>query len=94
MRAQSQKLAVLMPVFNGGQSLLSSLNSCAQAGLPGTQYEIIIVDNCSTDGAQLPCPAWMRQAPRFRFTGIHRTSDEWGIGTVASRSPPARDSGI
>jgi hypothetical protein len=77
MRAQSQKLAVLMPVFNGGQSLLSSLNSCAQAGLPGTQYEIIIVDNCSTDGATTS-PPWCgrRQdsgSPEFIE---HRTSGE------------------
>ena len=47
----SSKLAVLMPVFNGGEQLLRSLQSCAGGGLSGFQYEIIIVDNCSTDGA-------------------------------------------
>jgi glycosyltransferase involved in cell wall biosynthesis len=50
------KLAILMPVFNGGEQLRSSVLSCAQAGLTPEQYEIIVVDNCSTDGAidQMP----------------------------------------
>jgi hypothetical protein len=47
----SQKLAVLMPVFNGGEHLQSSLRSCAAAGLESGQYEIIVADNCSSDGA-------------------------------------------
>ena len=44
------KLAVLMPVFNGGELFRSSLESCASSGLDASQYEIIVVDNCSTDG--------------------------------------------
>jgi glycosyltransferase involved in cell wall biosynthesis len=75
MRAQSQKLAVLMPVFNGGQSLLSSLNSCAQAGLPGTQYEIIIVDNCSTDGATTSLPRLDAAGATIQ---VHRNSSNIG----------------
>ncbi len=51
------KLAVLMPVFNGGPKLLTSLHSCAAAGLPADRYELIVVDNCSTDGAVENLPA-------------------------------------
>ncbi|MDQ1470416.1 MAG: hypothetical protein QOJ99_1896 [Bryobacterales bacterium] len=45
------RLAVLMPVFNGGDSFLRSVKSCAASGLRGDEYEIIVIDNCSTDGA-------------------------------------------
>lgn len=48
---RSNKLAVLMPVFNGGSHLLSTVRSCAQAGLAENTYELIVVDNCSTDDA-------------------------------------------
>lgn len=40
-----------MPVFNGGEHLCQSLASCAHAGLSGSEYEMLVVDNCSTDGA-------------------------------------------
>ncbi len=44
---QSERLAVLIPVYNGGEHLRLSLSSCAEAGLSPSQYEIIVVDNCS-----------------------------------------------
>jgi hypothetical protein len=47
----NSRLAVLMPVFNGGDNLLRSVNSCAASGLMSDDYEIIVIDNCSTDGA-------------------------------------------
>lgn len=45
------KLAVLVPVFNGGVLLEESIRSCAGSGLDPQRYEILVVDNCSTDGA-------------------------------------------
>ena len=45
------KLAVLIPVFNGGDLLGESVRSCAAAGLDPGRYEILVVDNCSSDGA-------------------------------------------
>jgi hypothetical protein len=45
------RLAVLIPVFNGGDNLLRSVTSCAASGLAPEEYEIIVIDNCSTDGA-------------------------------------------
>ncbi len=48
---RSEKLAVLVPVFNGGGKLLPTVASCAAAGLGRDTYELIVVDNCSTDDA-------------------------------------------
>ncbi len=43
------KLAILVPVFNGGPGLIETILSCSNARLSPDQYEIIVVDNCSTD---------------------------------------------
>ncbi len=53
----ADKLAVLVPVFNGGRNLAASLRSCAASGLHPDQYEIIVVDNGSTDDAVSKLPA-------------------------------------
>jgi glycosyltransferase involved in cell wall biosynthesis len=55
--SNKNRLAVLMPVFNGGRQLAESLWSCAAAGLRPAEYEIIVVDNCSTDGAASHLPS-------------------------------------
>ena len=47
-----KNLAVLIPVYNGGSLLKETVESCAQAGLDPATYEIIVVDNCSTDGTR------------------------------------------
>jgi hypothetical protein len=57
MSSNEEKLAVLMPVFNGGERFIESLRSCAGAGLDASQYEILVVDNCSQDGVPQQLPA-------------------------------------
>ena len=48
---RASKLAVLVPVFNGGANLRRSIESCRNGGLHCDEYEILVVDNCSTDNA-------------------------------------------
>jgi len=50
------KLAVLIPAFNGAQLLRRSVDSCAASGLSASRYEIIVVDNYSTDGSAADFP--------------------------------------
>jgi glycosyltransferase involved in cell wall biosynthesis len=52
-----KKLAVLIPVYNAGERLRRSVDSCAASGLSAKDYSLIVVDNCSTDGSieALPC---------------------------------------
>lgn len=44
-------LAVLIPVYNGGERVRRSVESCAASGLPPQRYSLFVVDNCSTDGS-------------------------------------------
>ena len=43
------KLTIAIPTFNGGKNLERAINSCKNIQLPSDDYEILVVDNCSTD---------------------------------------------
>ena len=43
------KLTIAIPTFNGGKNLERAINSCKNIQLPSDEYEILIVDNHSTD---------------------------------------------
>ena len=43
------KLTIAIPTFNGGKNLERAINSCKNIQLAPDEYEILVVDNCSTD---------------------------------------------
>jgi glycosyltransferase involved in cell wall biosynthesis len=45
-----KSLTIAIPVYNGGQPLLEAIASCKHIGLHVDEFEILLVDNCSTDG--------------------------------------------
>jgi hypothetical protein len=51
------RLAVVIPVRNGGELLHRSVLSCGQSALTGADAEILVFDNCSDDGAPGTLPA-------------------------------------
>lgn len=73
------KLAVLIPVFNGGALLRESVASCARAGLDPDRYEIFVIDNCSTDGACDDIPALDESGAR-----IHVCRNESNVGRIGN----------
>lgn len=42
-------VAIIVPVYNGGRQIGSLLESLLRLNYPANRYEIIVVDNCSTD---------------------------------------------
>lgn len=44
-------LTVAIPTYNGGKNLLRAVKSCKYINLENEQFEILVVDNCSTDGS-------------------------------------------
>jgi len=58
-----ERLAVLVPVRNGGQWLLRTVASCGASGLNSEQAEILVLDNCSDDGAVEALPAFSGSLP-------------------------------
>ena len=47
------KLTIAIPTFNGGKNLEKAIKSCRNIQLPKNDYEILVVDNCSTDDSIL-----------------------------------------
>ena len=45
------KLSIIIPVYNTEEYWPRGLNSCLDQDLPATEYEIIVVDDGSTDGS-------------------------------------------
>jgi len=46
-----KKLTVAIPNYNGGENLKRAINSCKKIFMEKNEFEILIVDNCSTDNS-------------------------------------------
>lgn len=58
-------VSVLMAVFNGGPHLDASIRSIA--GQTFTDWELVVVDDASTDGTREVVSVWSRRDPRIRL---------------------------
>ena len=45
------KLTIAIPNYNGGKNLQRAITSCKKIKIPLEDYEILVVDNCSTDNS-------------------------------------------
>ena len=45
----SKLLTIAIPTYNGGEPLLEAIESCRYINLPDDEFEVLIVNNCSTD---------------------------------------------
>ena len=48
-----KKLTIAVPAFNGGKNLERAIKSCKNIQLSSEDYEILVIDNCSTDDSIL-----------------------------------------
>ena len=46
------RLTIAIPNYNGGENLKRAIISCQNIRIPIQEYEIIVVDNCSTDNSR------------------------------------------
>ena len=46
------RLTIAIPNYNGGENLKRAIISCQNITIPIQEYEIIVVDNCSTDNSR------------------------------------------
>ena len=74
--AMDPRVSVLMPVFNGEHLLEHALNSMLNQTY--RDFEIIILDNLSTDSTPLICQRLIEQDPRIKYIldTQHRTIHE------------------
>ena len=59
------KISVGMPVYNGAKYLTQAIESILNQSLG--DFELIISDNCSTDGTEEICRAFQKSDGRIRY---------------------------
>jgi len=61
------KLSIIIPVYNTEKELSRCLESCLNQNIASEQYEIIIVDDGSSDGSSRICREYEQKHPNIRF---------------------------
>ena len=71
------KLSIVIPNYNGGENLKRSIGSCKAIQIPESNYEILIVDNKSTDNS-IDIVNEMKK----KFTNIRLIQNEKNLGRI------------
>jgi glycosyltransferase involved in cell wall biosynthesis len=76
-RVRKPIVSVVMPVYNGGKFIRGALDSLLEQSF--TNFELIILDNASTDGTAAICKEYTARDPRIEYV-----RQESNIGAVAN----------
>jgi len=70
------KYSVIIPTYNRSRFLLNALNSIVKQTIPSDQYEIIVIDDGSTDDTEQTVASYKRQVarPEIRYFKITKSS--------------------
>ena len=71
------KLTIVIPNYNGGENLKRAIESCRIIQIPENDYEILIVDNKSTDNS-----IEIATEMKVKFTNIRIVQNEKNLGRI------------
>ncbi|MFA6217529.1 MAG: glycosyltransferase [Candidatus Omnitrophota bacterium] len=75
-------ISIVIPTFNRKELLSRCLDALIRLDYPKNIYEIIIIDDCSTDGAEYVCEGYLRSSsPR-----VHYIRQRVNLGQAAARN--------
>lgn len=77
-------LSIIIPVFNGEKYIARCLNSIFESGLDTARFEVIVVNDCSTDQSQDILDSW-----KSKYSNIRSFSH-----TVNRKQGTARNTGL
>jgi glycosyltransferase involved in cell wall biosynthesis len=75
------KLSILIPVYNEAPTLLELLDKVERVQLPGVRKEIVLVDDCSTDGSAKLLSMYQPSDP---MTEVQKISHQHNSGKGAA----------
>ena len=64
--SQEMKFSIIIPTFNSRTFLSRCLESLINQGFPASDFEVILVDDCSTDGTAAFASSFSTQLPNLR----------------------------
>ena len=71
------KLTIVIPNYNGGENLKRAIESCRTIQIPENDYEILIVDNKSTDNS-----IEIANEMKMKFTNMRIVQNEKNLGRI------------
>lgn len=86
------KLAIIVPVRNGGTLLHTTVHSCGLSAISGAEAEVLVFDNCSEDRATDGLPTTVGRDIPVRV--IHNDSDFGRVGNWNRGVQLARERGF
>lgn len=70
-------ISVIIPTYNREDILLRCLEALARQSLPMDHFEVLVVDDGSTDGTPLLMEAWRKRSP-FAFSSFRQANQKQG----------------
>ena len=61
------KLSIIVPLYNNRRFIKKCLDSCLSQGLDVKEYEIIIVNDASTDGGEIVANTYVNKYPQIKI---------------------------
>ena len=61
------KLSIIIPLYNNRRFIKKCLDSCLSQGLDVKEYEIIIVNDASTDGGEIVANTYVNKYPHIKI---------------------------
>jgi len=71
------KLTIWIPVYNWWDLLIDTIKSCKKIWLDDLDYEILVIDNCSTDNSIDKVYSLQKEIPSLRL--VENTKNYWRI---------------
>lgn len=84
--AAGLRASVIVPVYNGVQTIIACLDALSRQSLPPKQYEILVVDDGSTDETAKMVRIWMKRHPQYSV----RLVQQQNTGPAAARNRGAQ----
>lgn len=60
-------LSIVIPLYNCGEFVSACLDSILRQGLSREEYEVIVINDGSTDGGEKVVESYCKQHPNFRL---------------------------
>src|SRR5207237_10686681 len=83
------ELSLVVPVYNERESLAILVEEIGRA-LPGRRYEIVAVDDGSSDGSLDELKALQRDHPELHIVAFAANAEQTAAFAAGSRAPPRR----